>query len=125
MSAARPPLPADAATPGLPSMSDSGFKRLFTATPQSVQSGPSGQGGSVNAALDHGRKVQTELLLDDIRAALNENIDYTHFMDEGRSLFRATWSPLSAFAHPRNPKKGLHVPVRPPPGARPTSADHG
>ena len=33
-----------------------------------------------------------------------------HFNDEGRALFRATWSPLSAFAHPRNPKKGLKVP---------------
>jgi hypothetical protein len=33
-----------------------------------------------------------------------------HYNDEGRALFRATWSPLSAFAHPRNPKKGLKVP---------------
>ena len=33
-----------------------------------------------------------------------------HFNDEGRALFRSTWSPLSAFAHPRNPKKGLKVP---------------
>lgn len=33
-----------------------------------------------------------------------------HFKDEGRALFRSTWSPLSAFAHPRNPRKGLTVP---------------
>jgi hypothetical protein len=39
MSAARPPPAREAATPGLPSMSDSGFNKLFTDTPGSVQSG--------------------------------------------------------------------------------------
>ena len=70
MSAARPPMAPEAATPGLPSISDSGFKKLFTDTPASVQSGRISQTSSA----PH-RKVQTELLLDDIRAALNEKID--------------------------------------------------
>lgn len=68
-SAAQPPMVSDAATPGLPSIFDSGFKNLFTDTPGSVQS------GLQDSSCGPHRKVQTELLLDDIRAALNEKID--------------------------------------------------
>lgn len=50
------------------------------------------------------------MLLDDIRAALDEKIDEQYFNDEGRALFRVTWDPLSTFANPRSPKKGKLVP---------------
>lgn len=80
MSAVRPPVAPDAATPGLPSISDSRFKKLFTDTPGSVQSG--------RQDTSHGphRKVQTELLLDDIRAALNEKIDGASSLPSAPSL---------------------------------------
>ena len=73
---ARPPTAPEAATPGLPSISDSGFKKLFTDTPVSVvQPRVSSSSAAAAAASAPHRKVQTELLLDDIRAALNEKID--------------------------------------------------
>ena len=54
------------ATPGMASMAGSTFKKLFVDTPGSTGTGSPATG-------EH--KVQTELLLDDIRAVLNEKID--------------------------------------------------
>lgn len=87
MSAARPPVASDAATPGLPSISDSGFKKLFTDTPGSVQS------GLQHTSRGPHRKVQTELLLDDIRAALNEKIDGASSLPSAPPL-RASTAPV-------------------------------
>ena len=64
----RSSLAPEAARAGTPATSDSPHETLFTDSLDAFQS------GSESSWAPH-RKVQTELMLDDIRAALNETIE--------------------------------------------------
>ena len=86
---------AEDATPGLPPMA--GFTTLFTDTPNSALLTPAAAAGGQHPASpsdpypNSEHKVQTEQLLDDIRAALNETIDGA----SGDSTCSATTTPSS------------------------------